>query len=319
MPANTRDILRRIKSVNNTKKITRAMEMVAASKMKRAVNMVLQTRPYANLSWNTVLNLSQVNGSKDHLLLEQRDKYKRVLLILISSNRGLCGGYNVQVHSKAVSSIKKHENGDKITDIVTMGKKGAELMKRDGYNLFADFEKPDLATGVHEVQAMAKMVIDNFLAGDHDKVMVAYTDFISSINQVPRVKQLLPIQLDSEDEYLGIVGKDEKVGTTKEFIKEKGEKYLKKGEFKYEYIFEPSVNEVLDEILPRLIEVQLYQALLEANASEHSARMVGMRNATDAAGEMIDELTLYYNKARQASVTNEIAEISAGAQVMSNK
>lgn len=316
MGANTRDILRRIKSVNNTKKITRAMEMVAASKMKRAVNMTLQTRTYANLSWNTVLNLSKINGSNNHKLLEQRDKYKKVLLVLFSSNRGLCGGYNVQIYNKAVSSIKKHENGDKITDIVAMGRKGAELMSRDGYSIVADFEKPDLATGVHEVHGLSKMVIDGFLLEKYDKVMVAYTDFVSSINQIPRVKQLLPIQLDTDDEYLGIVGGDDKVGTTKQYIEEKGEKYVKSGEYEYEYIFEPNVKEVLNEILPRLIEVQLYQALLEANASEHSSRMLSMRNATDAAGDMIDELTLYYNKARQASVTSEIAEISAGASAM---
>ncbi len=317
MPANTRDILRRIKSVNNTKKITRAMEMVAASKMKRAVNMALQTRTYANLSWNTVLHLSRINGSANHKLLEQRDKYKKVLLILFSSNRGLCGGYNVQIYNKAISSIEKHENGDKITDIVTMGRKGAELIGRDGYDVVADFEKPDLATGVYEVHGLSKMVIDGFLSSKYDKVMVAYTDFISPINQVPRVKQLLPIQLDTDDEYLGIVGKDDKIGITRKYIEEKGDKYVKKGGFEYEYIFEPSIKEVLDEILPRLIEVQLYQALLEANASEHSSRMLSMRNATDAAGDMIDELTLYYNKARQASVTSEIAEISAGAAAMS--
>ncbi len=317
MPANTRDIVRRIKSVNNTKKITKAMEMVAASKMRRAVNMVLATRPYANLSWNTVLNLSRVNGNNEHPLLEGREKYRKILLVLFSSNRGLCGGYNVQVVNKAINSIKKHENGDKITEIMTVGKKGAEMMARNGYNIVADFEKPDLATGVYEVRDLADMIIDNFLKGEHDKIMVAYTDFVSSLNQVPRVKQILPIDLNSQDEYLGIVGKDERVGMTKDFIKQKEEKYLKSGKHFLEYKFEPSAKEVLDEILPRLIEIQLYQALLEANASEHSARMINMRNATEAAGDMIEELTLYYNKARQASVTSEIAEISAGATAMS--
>ncbi len=316
MPANTRDILRRIKSVNNTKKITKAMEMVAASKMRRAVNMVLATRPYANLSWNTVLHLSQIKGTEFHPLLKKKDKYNKILLVLISSNRGLCGGYNVQIVNKATKSIKKHNDGIKKTEIITMGKRGAEMIVRQGYNVVSDFEKPDLATGIHEVRDLSNLVINGFLKEKYDKVMVAYTDFVSSIKQVPRVKQLLPIDLASDDEYLGIVGKDERVGLTKEFIKEKAEKYLKKEKHSFEYLFEPNDKEVLNQMIPRLIEVQLYQALLEANASEHSARMLSMRNATDAAGEMIEDLTLYYNKVRQASVTQEISEISAGAMAM---
>ncbi|MBT4277227.1 ATP synthase F1 subunit gamma [Candidatus Falkowbacteria bacterium] len=317
MPVSTKDIQRRIKSVGNTKKITKAMEMVAASKMRRAVNMVIATRPYANLSWNTILNLSQTNSDSVHPLLQKKEQYKKILLVLISSNRGLCGGYNIQLVNKAIDSIKKHNGGEKITDIVTMGRKGAEIILRHKYNVVFDFPKPDLATGIYEVSDLSKMVIQSFLKGEYDKIMVAYTDFISSVNQVPRVKQLLPIDLDTEDDYLGIVGKDERIGLTKEFIKEKEEKYLKKGKYSFEYTFEPSTKEVLDQMIPRLIEIQLYQALLEANASEHSLRMLNMRNASDAAGEMIEDLTLYYNKARQASVTNEIAEISAGAAAMS--
>ncbi len=315
MPAKTRDILRRIKSVNSTKKITRAMEMVAASKMKRAVKMVLETRPYANLAWNTILHLAESTGIS-HPLLEKREKCQKILLILISSNRGLCGGYNTAIVNKAISSIKKHENGQKITEIATMGKRGAEMVSRWNYKIVADFPKPDLATGIHEVTSLSQMAVKSFLSGEYDKIMVAYTDFVTSLKQVPRVKQLLPIDISAQEEYLGIVGKDEKIGLTKEFLKEKQEKYLKKGEYHFSYTLEPNPRIVLDQMVPRLIEVQLYQALLESNASEHSARMINMRNATDAAEEMIADLTLFYNKARQASVTQEIAEISAGAVAM---
>ncbi|MDP2709160.1 MAG: FoF1 ATP synthase subunit gamma, partial [bacterium] len=142
------------------------------------------------------------------------------------------------------------------------------------------------------------------------------TDFVSSSKQIPRVKQVLPIEIDEADEYLGIVGEDSRLGLDKEFIEDKEEKHLHSGKFNYEYTFEPSPAEVLDQMLPRLIEIQLYQALLESNASEHSARMAAMHQATEAAGDMVGELTLSFNKARQASITSEIAEISAGANAL---
>ena len=156
--------------------------------------------------------------------------------------------------------------------------------------------------------------MSEFLSGKYDKVFVAYTDFISPVKQVPRIKQLLPMDIDIEDEYLGIV-RDPKVVTTHEIIDEKKKKHLSESAG-FDYIFEPSPEEVLDRIIPRLLEVQIYQALLEANASEHSARMSAMHQATEAANDMVSELTLFYNKARQAGITAEIAEISAGANAL---
>ena len=167
-----------------------------------------------------------------------------------------------------------------------------------------------------EVTAIAKMVISDYLSGKYDKIMVAYTDFVSAAKQIPRVKQLLPVDTKAHEEYLGIIGEGSRVSTTKEFIKEKKEQHLKDEKFTYEYTFEPSPKEVLDAMIPRLIEVQLYQAVLESNASEHSARMNAMHQATEAAKDMVNELTLFYNKARQASITAEIAEISAGANAL---
>lgn len=318
--ANAKEIQHRIKSINNTKKITKAMEMVAASKMRKAVESVLKTRTYANLSWTTVLHLSQAVNLRHPLLDKKRGIKKKdgtankVGIILITSNRGLCGGFNTAIINKAHESIKIHQEKEKIdTDFILIGKRGVAVKKYYDYNISAEFPKEDIISEVREILPISKLVIDDYLKGEYDKIMVAYTDFINAGKQVPRVKQLLPVDITTEDEYLGIVGKDTRLGLDKEFVEEKKEKYLQDKEFSYEYLFEPNPKEVLDEMIPRLIEVQLFQALLESNASEHSARMTAMHQANEAAGDLVSELTLYYNKARQADITAEIAEISAGA------
>jgi len=297
------------------------MEMVAAAKMRRAVEGVLRTRTYANLSWATILNLSkEKTHGKLHPLLTKRERIKKVGIVLITSNRGLCGGYNSNIISKVHQSILKHHNVDnngKIeADFILLGKKGASVRRHYGYNIEADFPKNDLISEVKEVIPVTKIVVDGFLQGKYDKVMVAYTDFINPVNQKPRVKQLLPVDVESEDEELGILAGDSRVGTTKDFIHEKQVKHAKKRKYEHAYIFEPSPAEVLDEMIPRLVEVQIFQALLESNASEHSARMSSMHKATDAAGDLVQELTLYYNKSRQAAITSEISEISAGANAL---
>jgi len=315
--ANTKDIQRRIKSISNTKKITKAMEMVAAAKMRRAVEAVLKTRTYANLSWTTVLHLSEAvnQNDKTHPLLTKRELVNRVGIILITSNRGLCGGFNIAIINKAHESIKKYNDKEK-TEFIIIGKKGVAVRRYYGYELAADFPKEDIISEVKEVLPISKIVIEDYLSGKYDKIMVAYTDYVNAAKQIPRVKQLLPIDITAQDEYLGIVGKDTRLGIDKEFVEKKEEKYLRDEKFTYEYTFEPSPVEVLDEMIPRLIEIQLFQALLESNASEHSARMTAMHQATDAAGDLVNELTLFYNKARQASITAEIAEISAGANAL---
>ena len=316
--ASSRDIKNRIKSIGNTKKITRAMEMVSAAKMRKAIEAVLKTRPYANLSWSTVLNLAKAgngqNGQALHPLLIKRKPAEKVALILITSNRGLCGGFNSAIVKKAVESIKRHQASSH--EFILIGKKGAAAHKNFGFEVAADFPKLDYINEVKEVVPAARLVINDYLAGRYDKVMVAYTDYVNAAKQIPRVKQLLPIEIDETEKYLGIVGQDTRLGAGQEFVAEKEKQHLTHGEFIYEYTFEPSPAEVLDEMLPRLIEIQLYQALLESNASEHSARMTAMHQATEAAGDMVGELTLSFNKARQASITLEIAEISAGANAL---
>ncbi len=317
--AKTRDIQRRIKSISSTKKITRAMEMVAAAKMRKAVEGVLRTRTYANLSWATVLNLSQAAGNGSdalHPLLTKRKEVRSECIILITSNRGMCGGFNSAVIQKAHESIIKHKAEGKSSDFMLVGRKGAAVYPHYGHDIVAEFPKGDLVSEVREVLPVARLAIKSFLGGTYDKILVAYTDYISASKQEPRVKQLLPVDIAAEEAYLGIVGKDTRVGIDKEFLRTKQEKYLKDEKFRYEYVFEPNPRAVLDEMIPRLIEVQLLQALLESNASEHSARMSAMHQATDAASDIVGELTLFYNKARQASITAEIAEISAGANAL---
>jgi F-type H+-transporting ATPase subunit gamma len=313
--AKTKDIQRRIKSINNIKKITKAMEMVAASKMRKAVDAVLKTRTYANLSWETVLRLADLSARNNeplHPLLAKRITVKKICIVLITSNRGLCGGFNTAIINKVKESIKKH-NHSKDTEFIIIGKKGT-IMHKLGYNIVAEMPKADIAHEIQEIRGVSQLVIRDFQKQVYDKVFVAYTDFTSPIQQVARVKQLLPVDINADDEYLGVVGKSDTLKTTKEFIKSKQNIHTQNNEC----LFEPSPNEVLDSLVPKLIEVQLHQALLESNASEHSARMTAMHQANDAAKDIVDELTLSFNKARQASITAEIAEISAGANALAD-
>jgi F-type H+-transporting ATPase subunit gamma len=238
-------------------------------------------------------------------------------MILISSNRGLCGGFNTNIIKKAHDSIEMHEkkNGREV-DLLIVGDKGKDVHKYYGYNLEAIFPKADIAYEINDILPISRMILDGFRERKYDKVMVAYTDFISASSQIPRVKQLLPVDLESQDEYLGIMGKDTRVGADREFIEQKKEKHLQAKQAPEEFMFEPDPHQVLDEMIPRLIEVQLFQALLESNASEHSARMASMHQANEAADDMVSELTLSYNKARQTTITSEISEISAGANAL---
>jgi len=247
-----------------------------------------------------------------HLFLKPRKQVKKVAIILITSNRGMCGGYNTAIITKAKESIAKHNLP---TDFIIAGKKGA-VVHNQNYEIIAEFEKNELLTDARDIYPIVKMVMADYSDKKYDKVFVAYTDFVNPAKQVPRVKQLLPVEIEASEQYLGIVGQDINIGSNSQLIKNNSKKHLSAGNYSYEYTFEPSPNEVLDKMIPRLVEVQLYQAFLEANASEHSARMTAMHQATEAASDMVSELTLFYNKARQAGITAEIAEISAGANAL---
>ena len=306
MPQATRDIKRRIKSVASTRKVTKAMEMVAAAKMRRAVTNILATRSYSTLAWGLVRNLAVKTESNYHPLLEKRLIIKKVGLVLVTSNRGLCGGFNTQIIQRTINYVRnqKETKGAEVV-IVTLGKRGRDFIIKRNFNIIAEFEKLDITTDITEIRPLAKLLIEDFIAGKLDQVAIAYTDFISTLIQKPRILELLPIIREREEEDLGKVEKAET----------KNQK-LEETLINYEYLFEPSPAEVLNELLPRLLEMQIYQAILESDASEHSARMVAMSNASEAASEMIDDLTLIFNKARQASITAELADICGGRIAM---
>jgi F-type H+-transporting ATPase subunit gamma len=296
--ASTKEIKSRIKSVKNTKKITKAMELVAASKMKRAVSSTLASRLYAEYSWEIITSISaKLEDEMVHPFFTQKEEGK-ILIVLITSNRGLCGGYNAQVVKKTILKLQSLENEQ--VDFITIGKKGDGAMRRTGQNVIATFvELPD-AVSLSDISSISRLVSSEYKNGTYKDIYVAYTDFISALTQTPRIRQLLPITRKELKKAIQDVGDqksremlDSKTGTS-------------------DYTFEGDMNTLIESMAEKLVKMQIYQMLLESNASEQSSRMVAMKNASDAAGEMIDDLTLVFNKARQASITQEISEISAG-------
>jgi len=287
----------RIKSVKNTRKITKAMELVAASKMRRAVYSVLATRPYAKLSWDTINAISQVIDVSHHPLLSCRHQASKTLLLLFTSDRGLAGGFNNNMIKKMEGFIE-NELSEEIIEVVAIGKRGSDAMRKSGRNLIASFTNLTNHPKFEDILPLGRMVINEFIKGTYKEVWIAYTDFASAISQKPNILKLLPLGKAEDLKDIGEVGKQNELGIVNKKL--------------IEYTFEPSPFAVLDRLLPRLIETMLYQALLESAASEHSARMMSMRNASDAASDMMDRLTFTYNQARQAGITREIAEISSG-------
>lgn len=290
----------KITAVGNIKKITKTMQMVAASKMRRAVDASLSSRNYALSALEILVHLSQ-ERSVEHPMIVRRVKGK-TLCVIIASNKGLCGGYNVNVSRRVSEYVKSHT--DEIVECVTVGKQAERIAKRNNLTIVATFtEFKDFAQAEDAAQ-LVSVVSDLFSRDDtYKKVMVSYTQFVKPLVYDPKVKPLLPIQTDSL--YMMIT--DERIS------KEEKEKM---GQAKKLYGFEPSEEEVLDSVVPKLLTAVIYQVFLDAYASEHSSRMVAMQNATDNAGELQDELKLSFNKARQAAITQEIAEISAGANAL---
>ena len=310
--ASTKDIQRRIKSVGNTQKITRAMEMVSAAKMRKAVASVLAIRPYAHAAWGVLTNLSRAFSEYKTGLLEVRE-VKKVLAIAVTSNRGLCGAFNSQIAKKikdeilhpeklkinrvGKEAIKSTQENIEI-EFITIGRKGENVVRRTGKNIVASFNDLSYLPKAEDVRVVGKMVIDDYLAKKYDKVVIFYTDYVSAMSQQAKVRQLLPIsKIDLEKQ----------IAEMDVLAKEYGLKDVHS-----EYKVEPTPEIVLEHIFPRLIEMQIYHAILESNASKESSRMLAMRNATDAAGEMKDSLTFVFNQIRQGKITQEIAEISAG-------
>ncbi len=294
--AGSLDIKRRIKSVKNTKKITKAMELVSASKMKRAVNATLSARPYARASWEILESLSAISAESEHPLLKKRE-VKNALVVLISSNRGLCGAYNAQIIRRVIEMIKNDTEVN--LSFVAVGKKGEVALRRIGQNIVASFtDLPDNAS-LRDVAPIGNLLIEDFSNGTYDKVYVAYTDFVSALVSKPTIKPILPISKTEVKEV------SENLGDNDESTSASNQQAVS-------YVFEPGYDALMSKLVEKIARAQVYQMLLESSASEQSSRMMAMKNASEAAGEMIDDLTLAFNKARQAAITKEISEISAG-------
>lgn len=287
--ASTREIRRRIRSVKNIAKVTKAMETVAAAKMRKAQQQVLATRPYAQKSWEVLTYLARLRASAaaEQPLLLQRPVAK-IGLLLITADRGLAGAYNSNIIRKAALQVREWEQVEaKQVSVVTVGRKGRDWMLRHGPPLRAEFTGLGDRPTSNDVAPVASVVIEDFVNGIYDAVYVAFTDFHTTLNQEPIVRKLLPIESAQPETPMAA-----------------------------DYIFEPDPQTILSEILRGLTELQILQALYESIASEQSARMVAMRNATDAANDLIGGLTLSYNKARQEAITKELLDIVGGASAL---
>jgi F-type H+-transporting ATPase subunit gamma len=292
MPS-TRDIRRRIKSVKNTAQITKAMQMVAASKMRKAQQSAIAGRPYASLMNEVLGNVAFNAGDYTHPLMERREARKRAVIV-VGTDKGLCGALNSNLLREAAKFDKE------TTVYITAGRKAAQFVARTRRKLAAEFTYRD-APLFGEARAICKFARDLFLKGEVDGVDILFTSFISTLNQKPELRPLLPVG-EIKPVSAGIPGRNP-------------EERLKPGAT--EFLFEPGVQQVLGALLPHSLNFQVFQILLEAKASEQSARMVAMKNATDNANQLIKDLTLEYNKMRQASITNELLEISSAAMAVS--
>ena len=281
--ASQRDIRRRIRDVGRIKQITRAMQFVAASKLKRAQDSTLAARPYSEKIDEVLADLAAVIGADEHPLLSRRESGKR-LLILITSDRGLAGPLNTNTIRFAARTITEH-HGD--LAVVSVGRKGRDAMRRARVPLEAHFagygDRPTFA----DVIPLSRLVTDGFVSGEFGQIDIVFPRFVSTLVQRPTMDSLLPVE-PAEDTAAGIPGN--------------------------QFIFEPNAGAVLEQLLPRYVATRLYQAVLEAKASEESSRMVAMKNATENADDLIEEYTLAYNKVRQANITREMIEIATGAQ-----
>lgn len=307
--AGTKEIKRRIKSVKSTKKITKAMELVAASKMKRAVASTLASRLYAEYSWDILTSIANnTDKIKSPLFIERErgDEKKSILLILITSSRGLCGAYNTQVIKKVLSLLKNEDENTQV-DIITIGKKGDTLMRRIDKNIIASFFNLPDNISLRDIIPVSEMAINEYNLGHYDKVLVAYTDFVSALSQKPNIRQVIPISKDSLRELIDALGDNSAEAGLPQ--KSGSPTFAGTGT---EYLFEGDQENLIKSLAEKITRMQIYQMILESNASEQSSRMVAMKNASEAAGEMIDDLTLVFNKARQGNITREISEISAG-------
>lgn len=283
-----REIRGKIASIKNTQKITRAMELVAASKMRKAQDRMTLSRPYAEKIRSVIAHVAASHSEYNHIYLQERSEIRRVGFIVITTDRGLCGGLNVNLLRLLLKKMKSWEEKSVEVDLSVIGRKGESFFGSVGGNVIAVTDQLGDAPEVQDVVGIVRVMLDAFEQEQVDAVYIVGNEFVNTMVQRPTIRQLLPLQ-KSEQESQG----------------------------HWDYIYEPdSSKELLDKLLIRYIESQVYQAVVENIACEQSARMVAMNSATDNAGNLIKELQLVYNKARQASITREIAEIVAGADAV---
>jgi F-type H+-transporting ATPase subunit gamma len=282
-----RDIRRRIRGIRNTAQITRAMELVAASRMRRAQQRVLAARPYAETMRTFIAELAAAGAGQGadqlHPLLEQRE-VDTVGIVLLTTDRGLCGALNTNTIRRASELILEQTE---TVELLTIGRKGQDFMARRGYTIFASVIGLGDNPTYEQVIPIARNVMESFMARRMDICFLVYPEFVSTLTQRPKVQRILPIASEGEAPAKRV-----------------------------DYIFEPDPQSILEQLLPRYVEVLIYQAILEMKASEQSARMVAMRNANQNAQDLINDLTLVYNKTRQAAITGEVTEIAAAAEFM---
>ncbi|MDQ7016843.1 MAG: F0F1 ATP synthase subunit gamma [Gammaproteobacteria bacterium] len=280
-----KEIRTQIKSIQNTQKITKAMEMVAASKMRKAQERMRASRPYASKMREVIGHLANSHPEYRHPYLSERKEVKRVGFIIISSDRGLCGGLNINVFKQAVKEMKVWSEQGAEVDLCTIGKKAGAFFKRLGGGIVAELSDLGDAPALDALIGTVQVMLTAYDEGRIDRLFIVQNQFVNTMTQSPEVMQLLPVVAE-DDERL---------------------------KHHWDYIYEPDAKPVLDGLMMRYVESQVYQGVVENVACEMAARMVAMKSATDNAGDMIDELKLIYNKARQASITQEISEIVSGA------
>ena len=302
MAVQTKTIKQKMSSVKNIEKITKAMEMISVSKMRKSIDKHNASDAYSDYAFNVLENL-HTHRKLTHPYLEGRPDAQKVLMVIIASNKGLCGGYNMNV-SKQVTAFKK-AHPEKTIEAITIGKQAGKIALRNGITVRATFVEYSEYFSASEVRSIMHTIYEQFNDyEDFGSVVVCYTKFISSITYEPRVLPLIPLAIADSKTAMHM---HETQATSEEEKKHYAE-----------YVFEPSEQEVLDVIVPRLLMTVVYQLLLDSIASEHSSRVTAMRNASDNAGELLDELKVNYNRARQAAITQEIAEIVGGSSAVSS-
>jgi F-type H+-transporting ATPase subunit gamma len=295
--ANTREVRLRIRSVKNIAQVTRALQAVSASNVRKAMAAMVRTQPYATKAWQVLTHIAGQPGRATlHPLLTPRAEDRNELVVLITGDRGLAGAYNSNIVRFA---LQRFDSREVPVSYIAIGRKGRDMLIRRRKNVIAEFSHLPAAPTFSDVSAIGRLAVDEFLSGKVDRVYLVYTDFINMVKQIPDIKQLLPLEIGGGEGRVEVFEHAKKITAA--------------------YIYEPGEEEILDEIVPRFTALQVYQAIMESLASEHAARMVAMKNATDSATELASALQLEYNKARQQGITGEILDIVGGVEALGAK